>query len=378
MPLQSLKLDKKALTDVASEYGIGKPGTASKAVPEWGGKRYLIEVAKQRHEVLVRSPEDEFDLRRELDLLAFLEKHDFPAPRALTDRRGRHFLEREGSYLVLYKVPTGTIVDEGGFTPDQVHAVGKMLGELHMVGRGYKKAIDNRFGFERIFEAYAGVRRRMPHYFKKIVRTLDEEIEYLGNYLETKLPKGIIHGAVHRWSLTMNGDEALCLKDFDAACRGKYVYDLATGVNALCFSDGRYDLERFEALMAGYESLRTLSLAEWDSFPNELRFAALRFAIIRLVGFFDAEEEERARINDDFRCYLERLRVLRREEEGGMDKLLMAMATGYDYRKYQRVKSGEFEGEQGAAAAGAAPAKSADQPEEAAADAAADAEKSDK
>jgi homoserine kinase type II len=347
MPLQSLKLDKKALTDIAAEYGVGKPGTASRALPEWGGKRYLIEVAKQRYELLVRAPEDEFDLRRELDLLAFLEKHNFPSPRPMTDRRGRQFLEREGCYLVLYKVPTGTIVGEGQFECDQIHSIGKMLGELHMVGRGYKKAIDNRYGFERIFESYAGVRRRMPHYFKKIVRTLDEEIEYLGNYLETKLPKGIIHGAVHRWSLLMNGDDALCLSDFDAACRGKYVYDLATAVNALCFREKSYDLERFEALMAGYESLRTLSLAEWDSFPNELRFAGLRFAIIRLTGFFEAEEEERARINDDFRCYLERLRVLRREEEGGMDKLLMAMATGYDYRKYQRVKSGEFESEDG-------------------------------
>jgi hypothetical protein len=35
--------------------------------------------------------------------------------------------------------------------------------------------------------------------------------------------------------------------------------------------------------------------------------------------------------------------VLRREKEGGMEGLLMAMATGYDYRKYQRVKGDEEE-----------------------------------
>jgi hypothetical protein len=32
---------------------------------------------------------------------------------------------------------------------------------------------------------------------------------------------------------------------------------------------------------------------------------------------------------------------LRREREGGMEALLMAMATGYDYRKYQKIKAGE-------------------------------------
>ncbi len=343
MPLQSLSLDKQALNEVAAEYGFGKIGSASGAVPQWGGRRYLLEVSKTRYDLHVRSLEDEFDLRRELDLLTFLDKHNYPSPRPCTDRRGRPFIERDGNYLVLYKVPAGKPVAEDDLTLRQVNHMGHLLGELHMLGRGYKKAIDNRFGFDRIFETYAAARRRMPPYFKKVVRTLDEETEYLGNYLETKLPKGVIHGAIHTQSISFKGEAVVCLGDLDAACRGKYVFDLATAVNALCFDDGSYSLDRFEALMAGYESLRTLSLAEWDSFPNELRFAALRFVIIRLHEFFEGEANETDRINEDFRRYLDRLRVLRREKDGGMDGLLMAMATGYDYRKYQRVKSGDIE-----------------------------------
>jgi homoserine kinase type II len=346
MPLEPLSLDKKDLGDIAVEYGLGKLGSASGPLPGWGGKRYLLEAGKANYELQVRSADDEFDLRRELELLGFLEKHEFPAPRPAVDRRGRPFVEREGRYLILYHVPAGKVLVEEQLSSKQVYAVGKVVGELHMVGRGYKKAIDNRFGFERIFETYAAVRRRMPAYFKKIVRTLDEETEYLGNYLETKLPKGIIHGTIHVSSAVFKGDTVASLGDFDAACRGKYVFDLATAVNAFCFTDDNYSLERFEALMAGYESLRTLSLAEWDSFPNELRFAALRFAVARLHEFFEAEKDEAERINEDFRRYLSRLRVLRREKEGGMEGLLMAMATGYDYRKYQRVKSGDGESDE--------------------------------
>jgi homoserine kinase type II len=348
MPLQPLALDKKALTDIAAEYGLGKIGPSSGPIPSWGNKRYLLDVAKTVYELQVRSLEDEFDLRRELELLGFLEKHTFPSPRPVADRRGRHFLEREGHYLVLYKTAGGRTPTPATLNLKAVNSLGRGLGQLHIVGRGYKKAIDNRFGFERIFEAYAQVRRRIPPYFKKIIRTMDEETEYLGNYLETKLPKGIIHGTVHCYGLLQKGDDVVSIGDFDAACRGKYVFDLATAVNAACFVDGSYVLERFESMMAGYESLRTLSLAEWDSFPNELRFAALRFAVTRLCEFFDGETDETGRINDDFREYLDRLRVLRREKEGGMEGLLMAMATGYDYRKYQRVKGGEFEGEEGA------------------------------
>lgn len=347
MPLQPLALDKKALADIGAEYGFAKIGPTSGPIPLWGNKRHIIEVAKTTYELQVRSLEDEFDLRRELELLSFLEKHAYPSPRPVADRRGRFFLEREGHYLVLYKMANGTMPTPATLNLQAVNSLGRSLGQLHIVGRGYKKAIDNRFGFERIFEAYATVRRRIPPYFKKIIRTMDEEIEYLGNYLESKLPKGIIHGTVHCYGLLARGDDVVSIGDFDAACRGKYVFDLATGVNAACFVDGKYVLERFESMMAGYESLRTLSLAEWDSFPNELRFAALRFAVARLCEFFDGEKDEVHRINDDFREYLDRLRVLRREKEGGMEGLLMAMATGYDYRKYQRVKGGEFEGEDG-------------------------------
>jgi homoserine kinase type II len=119
---------------------------------------------------------------------------------------------------------------------------------------------------------------------------------------------------------------------------------MATAVNALCFDGKGYRLPWFEAFVAGYEGLRTLSLAEWDAFPNELRFSAFRFTVTRLRDFFLKPMDAGRRVNKDFREFYERLRVLRREREGGMEGLLMAMATGYDYRKYQRVKALEKKG----------------------------------
>jgi hypothetical protein len=60
-----------------------------------------------------------------------------------------------------------------------------------------------------------------------------------------------------------------------------------------------------------------------------------------LRDFFLNPVDERERINKDFQDFYERLRILRRERAGGMEPILMAMATGYDYRKYQRVKAVE-------------------------------------
>ena len=45
-----------------------------------------------------------------------------------------------------------------------------------------------------------------------------------------------------------------------------------------------------------------------------------------------------------FQEFFDRLSILRRERDGGMEPMLLAMATGYDYRKYQKVKAIERKG----------------------------------
>jgi Ser/Thr protein kinase RdoA (MazF antagonist) len=178
----------------------------------------------------------------------------------------------------------------------------------------------------------------LPPYFRQLIHILDDEVEHQKQYAEERLPKGVIHGDLFADNILFRGGKVAAVLDFEAAGYGKFIYDLSTAINALCYVDGHYLIERFDALLRGYQSVRILTLGEWDAFPNELRFSALRFTVTRLKDFFLRPMESRMRVNKDFRDFLERLQVLRRERPGGMDKLLMAMATGYDYRQYQKVR----------------------------------------
>ncbi|MGH7820515.1 MAG: homoserine kinase [Candidatus Binatia bacterium] len=334
-------VDRGELDQVVEDYGLGKlvlsDGVATGSV----NTHYLLSTTKGRFLLKIDEVKSELEVKREIDLLLFLRKYGFPCPQPLTDRKSRQYRELGGKCISVYKHIEGELVGSEDLTLNQLENLGRVLADLHVIGKGYKKGIDNRFSFERIFELYREVRGKLPSYFKKIVRTLDEEVDYLHSYLEGKLPKGIIHGDLFSDNVLFKGDKVVGVLDFEASCRGKFVFDLATAVNALCFDDGRYQLRRFEALIAGYESQRTLSLAEWDAFPNELRFSALRFTVTRLKDFFLQPLEDRFRVSKDFQEFYDRLRILRREEDGGMEGLLMAMATGYDYRKYQKVKAFE-------------------------------------
>ncbi|HEY8514359.1 MAG TPA: homoserine kinase [Candidatus Binatia bacterium] len=368
-------LDNSELAEIAEDYGLGRVVSVTPAPEGWtrrGNHQTNLLLDTARGKVIVRFDEvkGELEVKREVDLLLYLRKHGFPCPQPLPDRKGRYYRDAHGACLIVYKHIDGRRPTVDALTPAQIENIGRALADLHVVGKGYKKGIDNRFSFERVADLYHEVRGQLPPYFKKITRTLDEEVEYLGSYLEGKLPKGVINGDLFEENLLVKGDKLVGMLDFEAACRGKFIFDLATAVNAVCFTDGKYDLKRFESLIAGYESVRTLSLAEWDAFPNELRFSALRFTVTRLrevLALPDAElglaaitqergsatraedrsspgAELRIRVARGFQDFFDRLSILRREREGGMEPMLLAMATGYDYRKYQKVKAVEKKG----------------------------------
>ena len=334
-------LDRRHLVQLADDYGLGKL-QSSNGVPAGSvNTHYRLDTAKGRYFLKIDEVKSEIEVKREIDLLLFLRKHGFPCPQLIVDRKGRQYRELGGKCLSLYKFIDGHAREATELSLGQIENAGRVLADLHVIGKAYKKGIDNRFSFERIADLYLSVRGRLPNYFRKISRTLEDEVDYLTRYLEGKLPKGVIHGDLFADNVLFRGEKLTAVLDFEAACRGKFIFDLATAVNALCFVDSQYSLDRFRYLLHGYESVRTLSLAEWDAFPNELRYSSLRFTVTRLHDFFLHPLDNNRRVHKDFREFFERLRILRREREGGMEALLMAMATGYDYRKYQKVKANE-------------------------------------
>jgi homoserine kinase type II len=334
-------LSKILLEELADDYGFGRIVSALPIAQGSVNSNYMLETGKGKFLLRIDEIKGEMEVKREIDLLSFLHKHSFPCPNPLQDRKGRYYREYQGKCLSLFKYSEGKMISAERLRANHLETIGRTLADLHVIGKGYKKGIDNRFSFERVADLYLTVRNRLPNYFRKITRTLDEEVEYLNHYLEGKLPKGVIHGDLFCDNLLFRGERLATVLDFETACRGKFIFDIATAVNALCFVTEQYSLDRFRHLLRGYESVRTLSLAEWDAFPNELRYSSLRFTVTRLHDFYLRPVDGSRRTNKDFTEFFERLRILRREREGGMESLLMAMATGYDYRKYQKIKAGD-------------------------------------
>lgn len=332
-------LERKFLLSMVENHGLGKLSRVTGVPAGSVNTHYLLETRKGKFFLKIDEVKNHSEARRELDVLLFLRAQGFACPHPLADRQGRYLHDYKGKMVSLYPQLAGRTFSEAQLTPALLEKVGHALASLHALGQGYKNENENRFSFERVSELYQEAKEKLLPYFRHLVHTLDDEIAHQQEYREEKLPKGIIHGDLFADNLLFRGGKVAGVLDFEAACYGKFIYDLATAVNALCYAEERYRIERFDALLKGYQSIRMLSLAEWDAFPNELRFSAFRFTVTRLKDFFLRPMDGRTRVNKDFREFFERLQVLRRERAGGMDRLLMAMATGYDYRKYQRIST---------------------------------------
>jgi homoserine kinase type II len=331
-------LTKKEIARIADEFALGDLTSFNGIKNGSVNTHYFIETKRGRYFAKIDEVKSELEVKQELDLLFHLRKQGFPCLQPLKSKTGRFYLEVEGKHLTISRYIDGVELPVEALTSAHLSILGHAMANLHLIGRSFKKGIDNRFGFTRIAAIYRDVRRQLPSHLKNIVRVLDDEFSYLENYLDNNLPKGIIHADLFADNVKFKGSRLVGVVDFDAACRGKLIFDLATAVNALCFIGDRYRIDRFEALISGYESLRPLSLPEWDSFPNELRFSALRFTVTRIKDFYLRKTDDTQRIYKDFREFYDRLLILRREKSGGMEDILLAMATGYDYRKYQKSK----------------------------------------
>ena len=331
-------LTKREATRIAEEFGLGDllsyTGIRNGSV----NTHYFLETKRGRFFIKIDEVKSEVEVKQELELLLYLKRQGCHCLQPIKSKKGKYYHEFHGKYLSVSRYLDGADLPLEALRPSHLEVLGRTLADLHLIGRGYKKGIDNRFGFTKIVTMYREVRTQLPSHLKNIIRVLDDEVSYLENYLDNNLPKGIIHGDLFPDNVKFKGARLVGIIDFEAACRGKVIYDLATAVNALCYLDGRYRIERFEALITGYESLRPISLPEWDSFPNELRFSALRFTVTRLKDFYLRKIDENHRTYKDFKEFFDRLLILRREKDGGMEEILLAMATGYDYRKYQKSK----------------------------------------
>lgn len=252
----------------------------------------------------------------ELTVIRELAAAGVPTPAPRRQRLGGYVSRHQGKPVAIHPWVDGTILCFGRVTPAAAKAVGKALARVHLCTPSLSRVPAGRFGLEGLRERLAHVDRTDPRY-ATVTGRIRERLEYHALRSPSSLPSGLIHGDLFRdnvlWhehesevgSRAGSPPELVALLDFESASAGVFIYDLMVCVHAWCYGS-RFEPGLVRALLAGYQSERTIEPEEHAALTHQGALAALRFATTRLTDFSLRAPPGQPPARD-FRRFLDRL-----------------------------------------------------------------------
>ncbi|MEQ1540759.1 MAG: homoserine kinase [Novosphingobium sp.] len=287
-------LGAEDLAELIAEFGVGALTSAKGIAEGVSNSNWLIETtgADGRGARFILTMYefriDAADLPYFLGLLDHLAGKGCPVPRTIHDRNGHLFRTVDGKAVALIEYLPGVSVSRP--TEGQARAVGQALAQLHLAAADFPGSRANAMDLvesRRLADACGadGLARIDP----ALPALVAGELAFLAEDWPQDLPRSVIHADLFPDNVLMLGERVTGLIDFYFACNDFTAYDVAVTHAAWCFeNDGTgFNPALSAALVAGYDQVRPLSLAERAALPVLARAAALRFLMSRAYDWLN-------------------------------------------------------------------------------------------
>ncbi|MBX6420746.1 MAG: homoserine kinase [Nevskia sp.] len=242
---------------------------------------YFVDTAEGRWVLTLFERLERSELPFYLGLMEHLAQRGFPCPLPVQRRAGGVLAELKGKPAALVQRLHGESVLFP--TLAQCEAVGRVLGELHVLAASYRGRSANPRGAA---WRRATAQALLPHVEPAARALIEEELAAQARLELAALPQGVIHADLFKDNVLFVEERLSGVIDFYYACNDALLYDLAVTVNDWCAEpDGRLNGARAQALIAAYRSRREPDAGETAAWPLTLRAAALRFYLSRLYDW---------------------------------------------------------------------------------------------
>jgi homoserine kinase type II len=169
-------------------------------------------------------------------------------------------------------------------TAEECFSVGAALAQMHAATSSFAKPLANWRGLA-WWQQEADSLKSLATQAE--ITLIQSEVAYQSGFDQLRLPRGIVHADLFRDNILWNELHQPQMIDFYFACNEQLLWDVAITVNDWCLDFSAYPSAKLHygntrALLAGYRSVRRLTLAEREAWPQMLRAAALRTWLGRL------------------------------------------------------------------------------------------------
>ncbi len=280
-------------------YDVGTLRSAKGIAEGVSNSNWLIETSQARFILTVFEARTEAaDLPFFLSLLDHLAARGLPVPRTIHSRDGALMREARGKPVALIEFLPGVSIDE----PDesQAHAVGVALADLHLATRDFPQERASSLSIPTCVGMLRDHAERFDAIDPDLTRIIPDCGAGLLQHWPDDLPQGTIHADLFPDNVLFVDDTVTGLIDFYFACSGQFAFDLAVTHAAWSFglSDNAFRPRIAAALIAGYQSRRSLSPAEHAALPLLAQAACLRFVATRVEDWFATADDGLVRRKD--------------------------------------------------------------------------------
>lgn len=286
---------------------------------------YRVETSLRRS-VFVRiyEEQDRAGAEAEARLLAYLARAgiETPGPIARTDGEGftvEHVTNGKSRPLAVFPWQEGEMICQERVNPKLSYRVGEALARIHIAGAGFREERPGRYEIEGLRERLERIAHADCEELRSMAPKIAQGLEELAKCRDASLKRGIIHGDLFRDNVLWRGGKISALLDFESASEGVYAYDLMVTLLAWSYGDC-LDEEIARALMAGYQSKRSLDERERAALSTEGKIATLRFTITRMTDF--SMRSGQVMVQKDWRRFWARYQRLVELGEGGIERLV--------------------------------------------------------
>ena len=215
-----------------------------------------------------------------LKLMKHSKKFGIKCPEPLKDKKGNFLNSIKSKKFSIFTFLNGS--SKKRWSSEICFKVGETLADFHKINKNLKVKIKNDFSINYWEKLFSILKKRM------ILESdfLKKEIFYIKKNWPKNLPRGIIHADLFPDNIFFHKKKISGILDFYFSCYDFLIYDLAVVVNAWCFNKGVFEKKKYQNLISGYQSIRTLEKGEIDSMNIILRGASLRFYLTRKIDNF--------------------------------------------------------------------------------------------
>lgn len=284
-----------------------------------GTRNTIYDIRAERGHFILRILENrsQLDARFEEVLLQRLAERGLVVPKMMSaGRRGYVVSIAPRQQLSLFQYLPGREVGVFEVTADHAEQIGAFLANMHQAARGLGRQRRNRFDvphIERLLKLCQDAPLSEP-----ARRDVDKLITEVSRHTTPRdLPRGVLHSDLFVDNARFSNGVLCGVIDFEMACTGPLLYDVAVAMSDWAFLHDQFLPERAAALLRGYESVRALKQQERQALYDLCRFAVARFATTRLYDFEVRRRPQAQRLYKDYRHFLQRLVSLQNLRDGG-------------------------------------------------------------